>query len=290
MQMTNITAVIWQIIMLFCVTAVGYLTERRGIMTEPVIKGVNTLLLRVAWPCMILMTTQKSRSESELGNFMMILAVTFAVLAAGCVIVYALTRRSARVRSAPVYTMLAVMPNAGFVGLPIIRAVYGDVGEFYLSAFLVGMNLVMWTICVFLFTGVSLHSLKAALNPGFIASVLGTALFLLGIRLPTPLASTVTQLGSMTTPLAMLLLGARLNRIRRDILRDRGLWTSGAVKLLVMPLITLVLMRLLHAGAVVTGVTVLSMAMPAASAAQLFAENYDSDVQFAAAGVSLGTL
>ena len=288
--MTNIVAVIEQIIMLFCITAVGAHMRRKQVMTDPVIKGVNSLLLRVAWPCMILMTTQKEYADGDLKNFFSVVLITMAVLTVMCLLTYALSKKWDREHAASIFTVASVMPNAGFVGLPIIKAVYGETGVFYLSAFLVGFNLVVWTVCVFLMTGFSLRSLKSALNPGFIAALVGTALFVFRIALPTPLLSLVTQLGSMTTPLAMLLLGARLEKIPRRLFRSGALWCSNAIKLLVMPLLTAALMRLLGMDATLTGIVVLSMAMPAAAVAQLFAEKYNIDIDFAAAGVALSTL
>lgn len=288
--MTNIVAVIEQIIMLLCITTVGFFMRRKGVMTDPVIKGVNTLLLRVAWPCMILMTTQKECTNETVTSFTTILLITLAVLSIAAIAAFLITRKIAPDSSAAVFTILAILPNAGFVGLPIIKAVYGDMGVFYLSAFLVGFNLVVWTICVFFFTGINIRSLKEALNPGFIAAILGTALFLLRITLPTPLASTVTQLGSLTTPLSMLLLGARLPQISPKIFRSKLLWCSNALKLLVMPLVTYGIMHLLKIDPLLIGITVLSMAMPSPSVAQLFAEKYGDDVELGTTGVSVSTL
>lgn len=284
--MANITAVLEQIIMLFCITAIGYSLRRRSVMTDPVIQGVNTLLLQVAWPCMILMTTQKACTEENVTSFLLVVLVTAAVLAVMCLVVRALVRRLAEKVSAAVFTILAVLPNAGFVGMPIIKAVYGDTGVLYLAAFLVGFNLITWTIGVFLFNRISFQSLRSLLNPGFISAVAGTALFLMHIALPAPLLSLVTQLGSLTTPLSMLLLGARLEQVALPLLRKPRLWIASGVKLLVMPLITFAVMRLFHMDATLTGITVMSMAMPSASVAQLLAEKHSDDVELAVAGVS----
>lgn len=288
--MSNIVPVIEQILMLLCITASGFYMRRKGVMTDPVIKGVNTLLLRLAWPCMILMTTQKECTEETLANFLTILAISLVVLALAAVVSYLFVRKTNAKAPAAVFSVLAIMPNAGFVGLPIIKAVYGDLGVFYLSAFLVGFNLVVWTICVFFFTGMNVRSLRAALNPGFISAVVGTAFFLLHVKLPGPLLSTVNQLGSLTTPLSMLLLGARLDQISPKVLRSKWLWISNLLKLLAMPLLTYGIMSAMNISQNIIGIVVLCMAMPAAAVAQLFAEKYNDDIELATAGVSLGTL
>lgn len=288
--MANIVSIVQQIIMLLLITAVGFFLRRQKVMTDPVIKSINTILLQVAWPCMILMTTQKECTQETALNFVLVAAVTVGVLAVLCLIAYVVVKRFFPKLSAPVFTILSVMPNAGFVGLPIIRAVYGDLGVFYLAAFLVGFNLVLWTIGVSFFTNTGRRMLRAALNPGFISAILGTAFFLLHIKLPASLSSFVIQLGSLTTPLSMLLLGARLSRVSKKLLIAPRLWVGCAVKLLVLPLFTFVVMRLLSIDGNLTGVTVMAMAMPSASVVQMFAEKYGDDVELAVAGVSVSML
>lgn len=286
----NIIAVINQIIMLFIITGIGWYLQRVKVLTDDVIKGINAVVMKAAWPCMILMTTQKQCTDETLRGFILVACVTTAILLVACVGVYMFCAKGREGREAPVFAVLSVMPNAGFVGMPIIQAVYGDEGVLYLAAFLVGFNLVLWTVGVFLFAGVSVRSLKCIINPGFIASVVGTALFVLRIALPKPLLSTVTQMGSLTTPLPMLLLGARLVKVKWRQIANLRLWISMAVKLLAMPLLTMVIMRLVGASETLTGITVLAMAMPSAAAAQMFAEKHENNVEVSVQGVSVSML
>lgn len=286
----KIVAVINQIVMLFIITGVGCFLQRKRVLTDAVIKGINSVVLLAAWPAMIIMTTQKQCEGETLQGFILVACVTAGILAIMCVVIYFCFARVCSEKEKSVFAVLSVMPNAGFVGLPIIQAVYGDLGVLYLAAFLVGFNLVLWTVGVFLFTGVRFSSLKGLLNGGVISAIIGTALFLKRITLPAPLLSTVNQLGALTTPLSMLLLGARLPKVQVKCLANPKLWATIGIKLLLIPVLTLGVMRLLNADATVTGLTVLAMAMPAASAAQMFAEKYDQDVEFSVQGVSLSML
>ena len=288
--MSNIMPVLNQIIMLFLITAIGYLLRRKSVMTDGVIKGVNTVLLKVAWPCMILMTTQKGISGVETKGFLTVLAISVALMTVMCVLSFVIASKTRLKAQAQVFAVLSTMPNAGFVGMPIIEAVFGSEGVFYLSAFLVGFNLVAWTVCVFMFAGVKKESLKSMLNIGFITSIVGTLLLVFRIPLPTPLLSMSNQLGALTTPLAMLLLGARLDSIHLNLLKSFKLWLSIIIKLVAAPIITYIILKLMRIRPDLMGIIVLSMAMPSPSVAQLFAEKYDCDVPFAAAGVSFSTL
>lgn len=287
----NVWTIAEQIMMLLIIASIGVLLRRIGVMTEPVIKGTNRILMQVAWPAMIFMTTQKDCTDENTAGFLLLLVFSFAVFTVFCVLFTLLSGSGGKNRSGAVFSFLSVLPNAGFIGLPIVQAAYGDVGALYLAAVIVGFNFFVWTVGVFLFTDISVKSLKGALNPGFIACVIGTVLFFCKIRLPAPLLATSTQLGQTTTPLSMLLLGARLNRISAPMLKKPKLWIGCAVKLLIMPILTLLLMKCFQVPDVmVTGVAVLSMAMPSPAAAQLFAEKYEADIDLAVAGVSCSTL
>ena len=288
--MNSVVAVLNQIIMLLLIAGCGLGLRLKGVFTDKVVKAVNTLIVTITWPCMALMVTQKEHDASTVKGFMIVLVVSTVALLLIYGLVYLLSLRDKGTAVRPVFMALCTLPNAGFVGLPIISAVYGDGGVVYLAAFIIGFNLVAWTVGVFTFTGLNVKAMGGILSPGFISAVLGTVLFLLDIRLPDALLSTVDQLGSANTPLAMLLLGARMDTLRPRQLLDGRLWVSSLMKLVVCPLATLLAMRLLNIPEMLCVICALLMAMPSASACQLLAEKYDGDVAFAAKGISVNTL
>jgi predicted permease len=288
--MSSIAPVMDQIIMLFLIGLCGLFLRRAGIFTDAVIKGVNKLVLVLCWPAMMLMVTQKDCSPELLAGFAQVLIAGVIILSVATIIMYLVYSKGNRKKYRPVAATLCAMPNAGFMGLPIITAVYGDTGALLLAAYIVAFNLVMWTLSVSTFTGFNVKSLKGMLNPGFIFAIIGVALFLLKIRLPSPLLTTVNQLGALNTPLSMLLLGARIDGMKPRELANIHLWIPAAIKLLALPALTLVVCRMAGMSGIPLGVTVLATAMPAASGGQMLAEKNDCEVGYASVGVFLSTL
>ena len=84
--------VIEQIIMMFGIAAVGFWLRHRQVLTDQVIKGVNTILLQVAWPCMIITATQKECGADAVPGFLRILTVTAVLLAVMCLALYEIGR------------------------------------------------------------------------------------------------------------------------------------------------------------------------------------------------------
>lgn len=285
----NIMPVVDQIIMLFILMGLGLALRKMNIFTDKVIKGVNLMVLKVTWPALMLMTTQREYTPDALDMFVKVLLGSMVIMALTTAAAYLACRRKDR-RMAPVFALLCGLPNAGYIGLPIVGAVYGDAGTLYVAAYIIGFNLVLWTLGVAMFTGFSLRSLKNLLNPALICAAVGITLFVLRIQLPAPILSAVNQLGVVNTPLSMLLLGARLNTLRPRQLMDARLWQVVLVRLLAVPLATFAALRLMGVEGMLLGMLVLPTALSSAAAGQMFAERYDIGVPFAVKCVSVTTL
>ncbi len=288
--MGNVSLMMNQIIMMLIIACAGLFLRKIGVFTDAVIKGINKTLLTVATPAMIIMVTQKDYRPDMMRGFAQVILVGLAAMSICIGIMVLVYSRGDRSRYKPVVAMLSAMPNAGYMGLPVIQAVYGDEGTLFVAAYIVAFNIVSWTVCTALFTGFSLKALKGMLNPGFIATIVGTVLYVAQVRLPAPLLSTVNQLGGINTPLSLLLLGARMDTLKPKQLLNVHLAVPCAVKLIILPAVTLIVCRLIGMAELPMGVAVISTAMPAAAFCQMFAERYDREITYASTGVSISTI
>ena len=287
----DILAIAAQIVMLLLLMGCGIFLRQRKVMTDPVIKGVNQIVLQVAWPAMIIMTTQKEVKPEIIPGFLRTLVCAAIIMAVFTVLLLLLSGHVMPHSRSTVFCGLCSMPNAGFVGLPLVQAAYGSTGVMYLSAYIVAFNLVLWTLYQWMFAGREGSGLKMLVNSGLVASVIGTALLLMRVRLPEPFASLSNQLGVLTTPLSMLLLGARLQEsLHIKQLGDKALWCAVGVRLLLFPLAVYAVLHLLGFKGMELGVLVMASAMPAASSTQMLAEKHDMDRVLAAQGVSITLL
>jgi predicted permease len=273
-----------QLIMLFSIAAIGAFLRKKNALSDAAIKGISGIVTLVTNPALLITVTQYEYTPETLRNFLHVLWICTVLMSLVMLVVYAAFRRqSDRVR--PLIAMLSVMPNAAFMGLPIILAVYGELGALYLAANVVAFNLVIWTLGIGMTTG--RFNLRGLINPGFIAAVVGMVIFFLRIKLPEAASATLTSLGAVNTPLAMMVLGARLIDVKPRSLIDPRSAAASAIKLVVMPLLTLVMARAFSLSGAAAGAMVLSSAMPSAVIIQMIAEKYDKDAAFAAQALSV---
>lgn len=269
----------------------GVALHRLGIVTGEATRWFSALLVNVALPCTILASFHFDPSREVLLNAATVMVLSIAVhvgLIALCQLCYWRVAAGRR----EVFTFATVFSNCGFVGIPLVQGVFGDIGVFYVSIFTIPFNVLMFTYGVGLFRGRSVGGFWCALlNPPLVGTVLGTALFVSSVHLPVPLAKTVAAIGGLTTPLSMLIIGVQLAETKiADVIKDRGLYFMSFVKLVMAPLLLLAVLAIAPVDRTIAYVCLILVAMPSASLVGVFAERYDGDSGAAARCAFLTTV
>ncbi|MDO5377172.1 MAG: AEC family transporter [Clostridia bacterium] len=249
------------------------------------------LLINVTLPCMIVNAFNQEVSVEELiaAGHAMLLSAACCIAAWGAGKL--LWRREPAERRA-VLEFATMFSNAGNAGLPIVSLVFGAKGVFYASFYLIPIRVLMWTLGVSLFVGGQRQSrLKTLLlNPSLLAVFVGLPLMLAPFELPSVLAEAIGNVGAMTGPLSMMIIGASLADMNPREMAERDAFLLSFVRLIAMPLLAMACMRLLGVETLLWQVAVTLLAMPAASNTAILAEMYGRDHAFAAKCVFVSTV
>jgi len=182
--------------------------------------------------------------------------------------------------------------NAGFMGLPIIGAVIGDIGVLYGSIFLIPMRILMWTSGLSLFTTMeNKRKIKSLLtHPCMIAVFLGFAYVFLPVSLPSFLADTMRWVGETVRVMPMIIVGSILSEVKFREVPDRHCFYFSFLRLIAMPAVMFGVLWLLELDPAVIAVSVLMAAMPSAIVTAMLAEKYGKDTAFATKTVFVSTV
>jgi len=201
--------------------------------------------------------------------------------------------RGANRADASVERFAAAYSNCAFMGIPLIEAVYGTDGIFYLTAYIAVFNLLSWTHGVMAMT--EKMSLRSAVNalkaPTVIATALGLAMFFLQIRLPDIIMQPLNYISSLNTPLAMLISGITI--ARSDILaalKKPGIYLTGFIKLIAAPLLVALIMAPMNIEPVIRDTIIISTACPTATMTIMFAARYGKNSVYAAEIFAVSTI
>lgn len=279
------------LVMLFLML-IGFVFTKKGILTEAGIKQLTELSLRIAVPCLIVNSYQREFDPAMTKNLLVAMAFSlgihiFYIVAASLIFRQRPDKKDRISKFSIIYS------NCGFMALPLIQAVYGDEGVFYAVAYVTVFNILYWTQGVYLYTKdwKQLSVKKAILNPGVLGAVIGLSLFFAQITLPAPIGKTVGFMAAVNTPLPMIVLGTYLVNLKiKQTLKNPSLWIVTGLRLIILPILTIFIIKLFNIEAIISMPLILASASPVAAVATLFAVRYNLDSEYSTQAVSFSTL
>lgn len=277
-----------QVLSLFLLMLAGLGAAKFRILDEKGLKGLNTLVLFFAQPAMILFKLQQDADPQLVADLVWVFVLTCATIALAGVVSFRLFAKEPAQRRS-VLTNLAMVSNCGYMGYPVITAALGDHALIYAVVFVAAFNLMCWTLGAYFYGGAkAMQPKKLLTNPSLIAIAAGLTLFFTGLRLPSFMNNALDMMGSVTTPVAMFVIGARLVSLRPAHLRDVKLLIVCALRLVIFPALLLLLFLTPLPPMVVKSVFVCT-AMPCAALTAMQSEVFDCDRNLASRGVALST-
>lgn len=292
MILDNAAIVAGQVLILFLLIGVGFVVRKIRMLDDSSLRQVNTLLLVIINPCIILSSFQ-STFDRRLLYGILIAAVSAVVTHALGAVLARLVFRKSPPAHAGVLQFSTIFSNCAFMCIPLLNALLGSEGVLYGSVYIAIFNTASWTYGVLLMTGSGkdINLRKALVNPGTVSILVALPLFLLQIKLPEIPLIVIDYLAVMNTPLAMILIGAQMATIPfLSMFRGRSIYTSALLRLIVIPGLILIPLSFIDIDRTVLLACMIPAMAPTAAASALFATRYEQDFALATRSVAFSTL
>ena len=277
-----------EVLVLFILVLAGMLARFLGYLSDEVIHGLTDLVLSISLPCLLLYNMQRPFSPEVLGGFVLALVFSAASMLLSLGVSHLLFGKKPQGRRA-LLNICMMFTNCGFVGYPIILSIQPD-WMIYAVAYNIASNLLFWSVGVWLFEKRHASPLSVLRCPALLAALTGFALFCLRFTWPAFLYRSLGLLGGLTTPLSMLLIGARVYGLPLRTLREGDYAALAALRLLGLPLLVYLLLRPIPAPSGVRETVALLTGMPIGSTVLMLCERDGGDVAFASSAIALTTL
>lgn len=278
---------------IFGFTVLGTLLRKFRLLTPERVRTLSWTALNVTLPALLLASLHRSPALDL--SLLWLPAASWIVLLLSSILGYVLLIKVLKLQPKDAVSLFlpAVLGNVTFVGYPALSALLGEPGllrgiffdqlssGIFVATFVVAM-------CEWAGAGKSIpvsRLIKGVLTfPPLWGLVLGFALK--GVALPELLVTVLGGIGSATTPLFLIGLGATLT-----VTGWRDTWSGAlgvsAFKLLLMPLIGVVIYRLLPMPRIDFQVATLQTAMPSALSCVSLAIAYGLESRMVVNGVAL---
>lgn len=295
------------VLMVLALIAVGYLVARLGWAGNSVQAFLPKFITNITLPATVVANIAGSLSRDDLPQAGSYLLAAVIAMGLAYVLGYAVAK-AARIDKSRhgVFSVIFSLSNAGFMGLPVAMAIFGDEGMIFAIFYFVANAAFMNSIG---YIGIERDGekmsgetqkkkggiLKQVLTPPLIAVILSFVLVLADAttdKWPEFLSSSVSMLGDITSPLALIFVGIALNTAGLSCIKriDKPLSIALLGRFIISPLIMYLVALLFGFSPYATGVLVVQTGLPAMVATTIFAKSAGADMDLAARGVVVSTL
>ncbi len=301
LEVTNI------LLPVFAVIALGAILRYSGFASISVFQQTNRLVYWIGIPAYLFYKTADSKLQGDAA--VRVFAVLFGAMVGTIVLGYLIARfLRLRTDSTSAFVHGAFRSNLVYVGLPVVFLALAARGYEQMAA-LQAVAVISIALLVPIYNIAAVLILvggheggreqlpqrlrelvtRLATNPLILSCVAGLIVLGLGWKLPQPIRQTCETLGDMTTPLALLGIGAALTfKTLRSFLGRATL--SAGIKVIAAPLIGLLLARWLALSPAEVRIALIFLACPSATVTYIMAQQMGADDGLAANIVVLSTL
>lgn len=280
-----------RIIIMFIILLIGFFCYKKGLITKQGTKQLSAVELNLVNPILIFMSYQKDYDSAMTHN--LIWAFILSALSYTVAIALSYVFISKKQKSFSVERFSIIYSNCGFIGIPLINGLFGAEGVLYLTAYITFFNFLVWTHGLMTMKEkIDFSSaLKALKAPSVIAIFLGLICYFTRLSLPTVPAQALQYISDMNTPLAMIIAGATAAQTNiLCVFRKPRNYLICFYKLLAIPLIAFLVIRLFNVPSIVCTTLTVAAACPVATTGIMFAITLNKDSEKCSELFTMSTL
>ncbi len=246
-------------------------------------KAVSNFILTFVSPALILDACQISYSRELFTNLVWAFGLSIVTYIVSILFSQILFRKNKRdyniERFSTVYT------NCGFIGIPLVQALYGAEGVLYMTSYIAVFNILLWTHGVICMSEKmdKKQLISIAKSPTIYAIIIGITSFCLQIQYPEVIAKTLEYIASLNTPLAMIVAG--ISVMQSDIigaLKNKRVYMYSFLKMLLIPFITMLILKLFPVSEALKVIITIAASCPVGASVIMFAIRYHKNEEYGA--------
>ena len=295
----DISLVLNQMIILVALMIVGFIAHKVGILNSASNKSISKLIINITCPALIfhsIFTGGRISDKSILGTVFIAAFIFYIFMFTFAKIVVNLLRVKKNLKRS--YECMMAFGNISFMGIPVLRAVFPNqqsTAILFQAIFVIFYHLFIFTYGIWLLGKDSgkrvKFSVKSFLNAGTLSAIAAVILYFFDFTPPAIVVNCLDMLGSVTTPLSMILIGSSLASYSAlKILKTPSLYLFSFIKLLVIPIIVWLVTKFFISDALLQGVITIIASVPVGSMTIMLATEYGGNEEYISQGLFMTTV
>jgi len=291
----DVQVIIQVMLKLFFILILGFILNKVGILDTHANIKISSLIAKVTAPFLIIASSLSASTDNR-EQVLIILAAGF-VMYIGFILFGKLIVSVCHFpkQDRPVYECMLVFSNNAFMGYPVLQSILGMGAVFYSSMLHFSFNIFAYTYAVLCFAKTDSDNKQKLqwnklFNPGFVLTIIAFIIFVSGFRINGFVYDTIYMVGNITAPLSMILLGSTLALYPlKESLLDWHCYAFSSLRLLVLPILSFAICKLLGVNDYMTSIVTITNGMPVAALIMMIANEYHSDTKLLIRNIVVST-
>lgn len=286
--MDNAAVIGMRVLIMSVILCIGVAAYKTGVLTKDGTKQLSAIELKIINPLLIFMSYQEPFETRLLHGLLWSFLLSAASFGVAIPLAMALKRKKDVNQSVERFS--CIYSNCGFMGIPLIRGLFGNEGVLYLTAYITLFNLLVFTHGYMMMKEeTDFSALKNALkSPSVIAVFIGLICYVTRLRLAdipavgSLIGEAMQSVADMNTPMAMLIAGATAAQSGLlSALTDKKVLSTAFYKLILVPGVMIGLMHFVPSSLPLMPrlIVCIACACPAATTGTMFALLLDKNAK-----------
>lgn len=276
--MNNISSVIDQVGILAFIMGIGLLAREKNLINDEISRGLSNILVNIGLPALVIKSFIVSFSNDLMSDIIRILIIStlFHVV---IILFSKIILCKYSIDKQKILRFMFIFPNIGAMGIPLVYGMYGQIGVLYLSVFQIPYQILFWTYGERLFIhkkGINIR--KYLSNPNIISVIIGFIIFALSIKVPFIVTEALGDIGSITMPLSMMIIGEKIYSLKfKEIILDKDVYVCSFTRLIIAPIIMFIILIFFKGTPLVDNICIAAEVIPTAIVSVIFCEKYNGN-------------
>ena len=290
----DMSALLTKMVIFVVLMVIGYIGARTKLLNGEFTKAASKLTMNVFMTASILNSVIANPPQLSGGELARVMLACFVSVGFGYLISALVVRLLPFQRERkPLMELLISVTNTMFIGVPVAEPIFGSQAVFYIAMSCIPFNVFLYTYGVWRMNQsgerVKLNW-KNMVSVPLIATMAALLIFVLNIPMPGVVKELCSTLSAATMPMSMLVIGSSLGGVSLlDAFKEKSLYFASLMRLVLVPLLTLPVLKLITADPVLLGAMVIIAGCPSAVMVTVLAIQYGRDAEYTSKGILLET-
>lgn len=282
-----------QILLFIIYAGIGIIAVKTKLLNEAGLNSISRLIMRIIIPIMIFTNTINGATRADLFSYLIVIPLTFLMYGMLYLVALLLAKLfRMRGNTGRVFRAGTIFGNIGFIGIPLVAALFPERGMIYVALFTIADQWIVWTVGWGLSAPEAKEKQKFSfrdlirkiINPSTVSIVLAILFVLTGVHLPSLLNKAFVNVSSINSVLAMIYLGGIFCFLDVSAyIKKIEIYGAILAKMLLVPVAFYAFLGLFPVISAEIRITmVIISALPVMTIMPMFARNQGSDGDYSA--------